>query len=138
GQRRAGLVSGERRRRPAVQSARAGTGVCNPLRHRADGGRPNAGGSDSHLRYHQHDRRRGRAVSEPSEKTAAKGEGGKPGPGAPTNVPGGTGTKPPPPPPPPAGKPPAPPHKPGLFPLTTDRAREGGTPGTHMNKSGKQ
>jgi len=77
-------------------------------------------------------------VSEPSEKTAAKGEGGKPVPGAPTNVPGGTGTKPPPPAPPPAGKPPAPPKNPGFVTLTIDEREVVVKPGTNMIEAAKQ
>jgi len=74
-------------------------------------------------------------VSEPSEKTAAKGEGGKPVPGAPTNVPGGTGTKPPPP-PPPATK--APPKNPGFVTCTIDGREVVAKPGTNMIEAAKQ
>ena len=73
-QRRAGLVPGERRQRPPVQGATSARPGFPILVRRAPHDRgQDAGGPHSHLRHHQHDRRRGRAVSDNDTQEAHRG-----------------------------------------------------------------
>ena len=87
GQRRAGLVPGERRLaagRTRSTCARRASPSCPGVPHMIEG--QDAGGPDPHVRHDQHDRRRGRAVSENDGKKPT-GDAQPPPKGAPTTHP---------------------------------------------------
>ena len=137
-QRRARLVPRQRRQRPALQGPRARAGLPHPLGRAADDRGQDAGGPDPDLRHDQHDRRRGRAVSDDDKKPTTRS--------ASARHPGDDGPEPPParapadsPPPAAAsGAAEAAPKNPGFVTCTIDGKEVVVKPGTNMIEAAKQ